>query len=332
MADLRDRGQIILIAAFALAVTFVALALVVNSAIFTENLASRGETSGSESALLLRHEVELSIGRTMGYANVYNTSELEGGAKNEIGTTTRIIERQHAINGALVNVSYVSKYDGHRVAQNESTQRSFLSTGGDTKWLVVDDVTRESDHTNGTRAFEINASTLPASGNKFTVIANTTAGNPAQETWQMRVWEDSNEVHVQVNSTATTADPTSPPECVEPREGSVQIDVTRGTVEGEPCGALRWADSDDDGEFENHRFRAGVPDAYNITFKNSSGIEGNYSLVTTGNPASTNLNSGVGAGSPYESAALYSVTVDYVYHGRKLLYETQIRVAPGENP
>ena len=47
MADLKgERGQILLIAAFALAVIFIALGLVVNGAIFTENLASQGDASG----------------------------------------------------------------------------------------------------------------------------------------------------------------------------------------------------------------------------------------------------------------------------------------------
>ena len=67
MANLRDddRGQIILVAAFAIAVIFVSLALIVNSAIFTENLASRGETAGSDGALSMRAMVETNVGDSM---------------------------------------------------------------------------------------------------------------------------------------------------------------------------------------------------------------------------------------------------------------------------
>ncbi|MEF8907354.1 MAG: hypothetical protein V5A13_05805, partial [Haloarculaceae archaeon] len=50
----RDRGQIILVTAFALAVAFVALSVVINGAIFTQNLATRGDTAGGGDALQQR--------------------------------------------------------------------------------------------------------------------------------------------------------------------------------------------------------------------------------------------------------------------------------------
>ena len=43
-----SRGQIILVAALAIAVTFVALALIVNTVIFTENLATRETVDGQQ--------------------------------------------------------------------------------------------------------------------------------------------------------------------------------------------------------------------------------------------------------------------------------------------
>ena len=43
-----ESGQIIIIAALLLAIIFVGLALVLNSAIYTENMARRGDTSTAE--------------------------------------------------------------------------------------------------------------------------------------------------------------------------------------------------------------------------------------------------------------------------------------------
>ncbi|MFW5900746.1 MAG: DUF7261 family protein, partial [Halodesulfurarchaeum sp.] len=52
----RSRGQIILLAGFALAIIFVSLALILNTAIFTENLATR-ETDDGHDALDLQQAV-----------------------------------------------------------------------------------------------------------------------------------------------------------------------------------------------------------------------------------------------------------------------------------
>lgn len=342
MADLGERGQILLVAAFALAVTFVALALVVNSAIFTENLASRGETGGSDTALTLRHEVEGSVGRTIEYANVHNTStdtELRGAVEDGTDNTTLTIERQHATDGAFVNVSWDpsaagARTMGSRIAQNDSSQRAFTS-GAPTpsaEWLVVDDVSRDTAHTNGTRAFRVNASSLPSSsGSAFTVVVNTTAATDV--TWEMELWDDGSTVHVRVDSPNVPG--ATGPECTAPSTpGSVELHVTRGTLEGEPCDALRWADANGDGTYENYRFGAGVPGPYNVTFENGDQIAGNYSLVTTNTSIGNAnlLNHGAGSASPYGTDAVYAVVVDYRYDSPKLHYETQVRVAPEENP
>jgi len=91
-----DRGQIILIAALALAVTFIGLALVVNSAIYTQNLASRGEVAGSNDALEMRAMVETNVGQGVTAANRYNHSSqtaLETGLRESMGTVSTQTER-----------------------------------------------------------------------------------------------------------------------------------------------------------------------------------------------------------------------------------------------
>ncbi|WP_276277903.1 DUF7261 family protein [Haloarcula regularis] len=226
-----DRGQIILIAAFALAVTFIALALIVNSAIFTENLASRGETGGSDDALEVRAMVEASVGEAIAGANVHNTSGLDAGVEEGIEQTTDQLELQQVTNGALVEVSLVpgSTVDGLRIAQNESGGRAFEDNAmsGDDEWAVVTRVEPHSDRYNATRAFRMNVSRLPESDYAFVVTANGTQGEP---TWEMRLYSDSGgDVDANEDVTVEVTTPSGSEHCThETDHPYVHVDVTGG--------------------------------------------------------------------------------------------------------
>jgi len=135
-----ERGQIILIAALALAVTFIGLALVVNSAIYTQNLASRGEVAGSNDALEMRAMVEANIGQGIVAANRYNystQSALETSVRESVRTTSTQTERQRVTSGTLVNVTLAgSPTYGTRIAQ---TNMSLFESGEATpsaNWMV----------------------------------------------------------------------------------------------------------------------------------------------------------------------------------------------------
>lgn len=340
MADLRraDRGQIILIAAFALAVTFVALALIVNSAIFTENLASRGETGGSDDALEARAMVEASAGEALYGANVHNTSSdsaLDDGFEDGLVHTQQQLEFQQVTSGVLVDVSLVSgsQVYGSRIAQNESGGRTFednaLSGGGE--WQVVTRASRFSADHNATRSFEMNVSELPSSSDPFIVRANGTGGSPK---WRMEVY--SNTLGAILVGDTITVDVTTPSgseSCtVSADREYTHIDVTEGTVDGEPCDALQRGFTDSGGlTVYDGRFAHGVGDEYNVTFENGDDVRGNYSLVTRTTGASTtpNLDNTIGS-SPYVTNAIYNVSVQFTYETSEVKYETRIRVAPGE--
>jgi len=119
-----DRGQILLVAAFALAVIFVAMALIVNSAIFTENLASRGETSGSDGALSMRADVATSVGAGVEAANRNDNGsvgELTDAVSASVRNISRQTGRQSARSGRVVDVSYQSATEGARIYQSDGT-------------------------------------------------------------------------------------------------------------------------------------------------------------------------------------------------------------------
>jgi len=321
VANLRDsdRGQIILVAAFALAVIFVAMALIVNSAIFTENLASRGETAGSNGALDARAMIESSVGNSLEAANRYNTSDPVSAVQDSIENISVQSGRQAARSGRLVDVAYRSgeETNGRRIFQQEPSS-TLANSGGDIDYIVAENVSRVPGG-NGTRAFRLSATSIDFS-TPFQVRAINNASD-SNETWRMRVTEDSGVVRIETRRNDTATPITEA--CEVTSSGPYEIDVTGGTVNGEPCDALGTTESG-----ENMHFSAGATDSYNIRFENADRISGNFSMVVHG--SDLDLSAISGNTYPEDTSALYDVTVGYRYATSDLRYDTEIRVAPGE--
>jgi len=297
VANLGERGQIILVAAFALGVIFIALAVVVNTAIFTENLATRTEATDGSDALEFRHEVEQSVGAILATVNedADNPSVAFQQNVSELDNQSSYWE---AGSGRIVSTAVVGTTNGRRFYQG--TGGTFDDGGDD--WIVAESVDRS-------RAIRLNiTNNVALSGSEdsaFTLSLNDTS----DDDWNMTVYRSGGNVVVSVEDSGgntaqcstTTAEPT--------------IDVTSGTLGGDPCTALRI----DDGT--EIRYGTGLDDPYDIVFYNGTQMEGTYEGVTRG---------GAISGSANDETTLYSGTVRYVYETSAVRYETDIRVAPGE--
>ena len=329
-----DRGQILLVAAFALAVIFVAMALVVNSAIFTENLASRGETSGSEGALSMRADVSASVGDGIEAANRNNNSSeaaLTGAVRASVANISVQTGHQSARSGRVVDVSYDSARPGVRIYRSDDS--NFTNAAGDEAYRLVGDVPRVDD-ANGTRAFVIEASDIAATDNSsaFEISAQDSSAGGNQHSWRARIWDaGSDTVHVRTlkNDSGTTV-----VEDCEVRNDSpgtaVTIDVTGGTIDGEECDALATGPSGGNFHFgAGTGVTPGTSDTYNISVANADNIEGSFSLVVYQGATALTLPTDSSDG-PSSSDALYDVTVRYTHYTTDLRYETDVRVAPGE--
>lgn len=320
-----DRGQIILVAAFILAVSFVVLALVVNSAIFTENLATRGDVPGSADALEHRHEVERGVGAIVASTNANNnTAEtyLTENATEGVENVSLMSGSQQSSLGRIANVTYKDETMGYRIAQDNSTDRAFTSNQTASDWELAQNV-------DSTRNFQMRINRTASSfGSGFVVDLNDST-----ESWNMTVSEPTTDtLRVEVEHPATSAR-----RCDRDVTGqqNVTIDVTDGVVAGEPCPALTRA-SDGTAMW----FGEGLASAYTIEFQNGNEVAGTYSMVldvsgTDIDPqAATHLEElGQDEDSndpPYYTDALYSVVVTYEYRTHAVAYETDVDVAPGE--
>lgn len=317
MADLSpgsrgvDRGQLLLVTAFALAAIFLGLAIIVNSAIFTENLATRSENVESTEALEYRHEVAQFTGNIVEFANENNNTG-EPSIWRNVSDGVRDINDysgiQQAESGEAIALELEGSTNGSRISQPDVS--AFESNETSEDWTLATGVTR-------TRAFEIDASTIPGSG--FTVVANDT--DNSDDEWELTI--DSGAVTVSRDG--------GPSESCS--VGTVEtVDVTGATVNGEVCPALQ-----DTADGETLRFAAGIDSEYEIRFENGGDIEGTYSLVVDNTSTSLRGSSNPNYADrdepgtrPRVTPAMYSAIVGLEYETPQLEYQTDVRVAPGE--
>ncbi|WP_226023362.1 DUF7261 family protein [Halomicrobium salinisoli] len=323
MADLNgDRGQILLVAALALAAVFVLLTVVVNSAIFTENLASRGETVGSDEALTLRAAVTDGVGETITYANRHNDTSNDALARNVTAETENVsaaVSRHYVVDGAAVDVSGPHEFaNGTRIVDENAGGSTFVGADDDAaNWTVAEGV--------AARAVVLNVS-------RDSVMDDPEdESEPAESGFYVEVDDGSNAWNASLvrephggsdEFTVAVRGPSDSDDGYCTVDGSpehVPVDLTEGTVAGEPCAPLDFARN--------------VSEPYDVSYHNGDKVNGNYSLVVDEDDAedgNDNLTA-AGTGDPDAHDAIYSVTVRYRYDGPQLHYETNVRVAPGES-
>jgi hypothetical protein len=327
-----NRGQLLLIGAFIIAVSFVVLALIVNSAIFTENLATRDEVAGSGDALEYRQEVTQSGGDVLTEINQNNsidTADQQDKLKNNLGHIDIQGGLQQSAQGRIVEVENDSVVieTGIKVAQD--TEKPFSNTTATsdfpatvTDWVVVENVTTTRNlRMNIT---DLNSLSSPSGASPFELeIENSSAS------WNMSIiYNDTADL---VNITVESPNHGSPEVCTRTATDYIKIDVTRAMVGREPCHALSQTTDGTEMWF-------GLEDEYDIKFNNYDNIEGTYSfIIDVGDFNEDNFGDG---GSnpdnsdhdPYYRDAIYNATVPFKYHTADVGYETEIEIAPGEVP
>lgn len=146
MADVNDRGQLIVITGLVLATVFVALALVVNGAIYTENVASRDtgieSSHAQEDRLVVEEDLRTLIDRSNrqtesdDWSNVESTF-MEGHEKWRSAQMVR-----HGITGRSFSSSVESVTEGTYARQVDES-RNFTAGGseaGKSDWTLAQDI------------------------------------------------------------------------------------------------------------------------------------------------------------------------------------------------
>lgn len=318
----RDRAQLLLLAGFALAAVFVAFAFLLNSVIYTENLATRGEGSRATHAIAISDDVATGTEGVIRYANEHNTSDytsLGEELTDGVADIDRLVGTQQLADGGVLSVSSVSYRKGTWVDQSYKS-RNFTDRNFDEDWTLFTDA-------DGARAFRMNVTnpddlqdidTTTTPIENFTVIA--TDGTTI---WRMEVYHDNGGIlglplGDSYVAEVTDGDGNTRYCSVDDDVPYFWINVSAGTFAGEECRALRFGE--------------GVPTVETVRFDHGGNMNGTYRLMAA-------KDQGVVTTVPYNSTgsppvtthAIYNATVRVSYDTGSLQYETERKAEPEEN-
>lgn len=286
----------ILLAGFAMAVTLLVLAVVINSAIATENLGTRSDVASTSEAVTYQGAVERGALEALRYANEVNGSdehdELVANFTTAVEAVSTLSARQQVTRGYVPNASVVDTVEGTAIRDETG---DFTGPGG-SNWSVADPVSE-------VRWFSLYVdewnSTSP---HEFRVVAS----NPSE--WYVNISRTGGEYEVGVNRSGVYES------CYSGPSADFWVNVSAGTVAGSPCPALDLDLS---------------PTGEDLLFRNGSAIgEGRYSLVVD---RSVESRYGTDPGEPRADPVLYSATVDLRYRSPDLYYRTSLGIEPGES-
>lgn len=311
-----DRGQLILVTALAIAVAMVALVLLVNTAIFTENLASRDVASGDREVFEYRQSLTRGVGAVI---DAENRAEYGGypsvraNVSDSINRTDALIRRTKVERGAVAAIDRPAvAFDQGALVRQPNGSRNFSNESGAKNWTVATDVS-------GTRRYAatVDNSTLldlslGSAADGFHVVLNNSSAE-----WHVYVYEDTLSGNVTV--AVKNASQSSPNEVCTTSQSPATVDFTAGTLAGTECSGLQWA--------------RGLVGSYDVEFRNGDEAVGTYNAtlnVTGGSVNGGSLNSGPAADSPYSVPAVYAARIPFTYESPAVRYVETIRVAPGE--
>lgn len=320
MADVGgdERAQLLLVTALALAVLFVSLALLLNTAIYTENLATRDAVGSARGAASFQSATRESVASLVTYANYHENSstptlwrELSDSIANysEAQTTHRMAR------GRLANVSLRATHNGTRIGQDGV--RRFTDTEGNHTWTVADDVSRSRAvrlrvRVNGTSP-ATNGTVAPADLESSGVFrVNVTEGT---DDYRVFVYRDAGDLAVTVNRTGDVSTCRYAPAAADE---NVTVDLSLGTVAGRPCKRLGFLPGLAGG-------------SYRVDFRHGENATGSYGLVINESSPEADRSYTGGTGPPYTTDAIYDAVVGVTYDSRDVHYAARFRVAPGED-
>lgn len=315
----RDRGQLLIVGALAIAVLVLGLGAVFNSPAVTEyGAGSAGSESASE-ADQFRYTVRRGVAGTIRAVNfpeapssrsyrrlddelpknLTDTSHsvLRDRLSAEVGNWSGLTASLDSVEKRGTRTELVGITNGSRIAQYE--HRNLTNQTGTANWTLV-------ENASGVRGFRMNVSRDSladcSTSRCFAVeLRNDTS------TWTVSVGNASGDVRVSVTG------PNGTETCTATGE-HVLVDLTAATVNDTDCGALATLET--------------IEPSVTLEYKNGDRAAGRYHLVVNAMVAEEPHFQGPGG--PEVAPALYDADVRLRLRTETLTYRTKIRVAPGE--
>lgn len=295
-----SRGQLILVGALVLAVVLVGVALVLNSAIYVENLATRTTQQGTTQIATLQQESVSGTAQAMDHHNHDTAShtsyaELETRLDESVREWSTLQLQNAAREGRFVDADVDTMTRGTRIGQNDGGEfvpqdRDLLNDVIDitevSSWAVTPKAYQVRDFTMTVERDQISDATLYAEANVETFLAElggslSVGASPFTMLYDMNddgTYEhavsiyrpddgdgDSNDVKFTYYNQSTGATATCE---IDNAPSTFGVDVSGGTVEG---GGGACTDVFD--------FQQETSDPYQLVFVEGDEIEGDYQLI-----------------------------------------------------
>lgn len=306
-----ERGQLILVSGLLMTVGLVALVLLVNTVIYTENLATRGVDVRGHEALSVQNTTIEAISEFVPTENrndFTSQSGVETAVSRDIDRYEELLLRQHAVGGTETRVENVTLHEGRLLRQTDADRRLTNESSVEEDWTLVTNAER-------IRGYDIRLTnvTEDTPGDAFQLRVSGSGGKQ----WRLYAY-DSGGLTISVKN---GSEPVTTGICSTAYSSTdVTIDVTAGTINGTNCPPLRFATN--------------VSAPYDIAYANGRAANGTYNLtVNTSAGASVETNHFNGPSSPtspYWVHAVYSVDAEIYYESPVVTYRMEFRVAPGE--
>ena len=323
-----DRGQLFLVGALSLAVLFVGFALLLNTAIYTENLATRNTDPGTDPSISYRSAAEEAAREMLIRENANNTAETDYDFDDVTSKYDRNVDnwsdgvgihaarRAHATDMTFDDTTAVH---GTRIEQTNGT-RSFTNRSGAATWEVIDDVAVRDVRFTVDRDSLASSNTTALDNDPFHMEIE----EPTTGTYRIYLYDDIDTGGDDV--TVAVANGIDIEQCTYTGGATATVDVSNGSINGTACDAFDLLDlTDSDVENEN----------LDVEFVNGDNAEGTYELTVSSGVAygsGTNFydngGPGSGEGSPFLSAVIYEASVTVTYESTDVYYRTTVAIDP----
>lgn len=310
-----DRGQLLLIAALAVAVILVGVALLLNAAIFTENVATRETGADGREATNIRAATAADIGELIERENKRDGAAAAGHVSDGIDAMSPLLAREHVRHGTVVELERHGIDEGERIEWNTEVNSEDFTVERGSENETVRDWTLLSD-VSGVRAFKLTADTEPLSSMSepnASQLKNETTGAFGIEFTGTNViqyvYEDDGDVVV-----AQVSGGSVDHRCSIAGADEVTVDLTGDRLETDiettHCYRGLWP-TPDSSEISTIEIRNGdrAGGTFSLTIDDASAATSESELTT--------------------EPAVYAATAELRYTSTKLDFETQLVVAPG---
>jgi hypothetical protein len=344
MADV-ERAQLILVGGIAVAAAMVVVALVLNSAIFAGNLATRTGDADTTEILTSQGTAAESVGGVIEHVNTNNEANhshgtLEGKLIDGVTDLNDLSNRQAAPDGTVTSISIDTVWPGMRIMQTNQSRN--LSAGGSDaeNWTLARDVT-------GTATFRLNitnsslnestyGTTKAAMANSSFHVAVNEVGTPG--IWRIYVFEAAatDQTYVLVekpgenfHGSLATYRAFATESCARTNTTFLTVDIGNALVDDLHCSQLEDLD-DLDGPYHV---------SYNTTVETPPTLDevararGTYELFV--DQPSVNLPSSsdpyftdADGRSPFTRTAIYAATHRFTYESSTTSYEGSFTAGP----